>query len=162
MFTLQLGEATIMNRKGLCPVVASIILIMVTVAVAIAVATWMGAIVFTFIKEREPEPIITDIYDPRNSTLKQAYAICLEELERQNYAVYEAKFERKVWVKTETFNDFLELLVEHNKTVVFADSPKGRGWFFWNRVGPFKAYIWFNDELPSGETIAIYYELGES
>jgi flagellin-like protein len=33
------------SRKGLSPVVASIILIAVTVAVSIAVATWMGALV---------------------------------------------------------------------------------------------------------------------
>ena len=36
------------SRKGLSPVVASIILIAVTVAVSIAVAAWMGALTFSF------------------------------------------------------------------------------------------------------------------
>jgi flagellin-like protein len=36
------------SKKGLSPVVASIILIAVTVAVSIAVAAWMGALTFTF------------------------------------------------------------------------------------------------------------------
>jgi flagellin-like protein len=41
------------NKKGLSPVVASIILIAVTVAVSIAVAAWMGALTFTFMGTEE-------------------------------------------------------------------------------------------------------------
>jgi len=147
------------DKKGLSPVIAAIILILVTVVVAVAVVAWMGALTFTFMKEREPEPIITDIYDPRNSTLRQAYNNCLEELTRQNYTLYEAEFDKEIWLEAETFSDFLDLLRDYNKTVVFHDSPKGRGWLFWNRVAPFKAYIWFNEDLPDKEIITIYYKL---
>lgn len=41
------------SKKGLSPVVASIILIAVTVAVSIAVAAWMGALTFTFMRTEE-------------------------------------------------------------------------------------------------------------
>ncbi len=41
------------NKKGLSPVVASIILIAVTVAVSIAVAAWMGALSFSFMSSGE-------------------------------------------------------------------------------------------------------------
>ena len=43
-----------MNRRGLSPVVATIILIAVTVAVSIAVAVWMGALTFTFMQPKNP------------------------------------------------------------------------------------------------------------
>jgi flagellin-like protein len=41
------------SRKGLSPVIASIILIAVTVAVSIAVAAWMGALSFSFMNNGE-------------------------------------------------------------------------------------------------------------
>ena len=44
---------TLKNRRGLSPVVASIILIAVTVAVSIAVAAWMGALSFSFMGNGE-------------------------------------------------------------------------------------------------------------
>ena len=37
-----------LNKKGLSPVIAAIILVAVTVALAIGVATWMGALTFGF------------------------------------------------------------------------------------------------------------------
>lgn len=42
------GGETLLNKKALSPVVATIILIAVTVAVSIAVAAWMGALTFQF------------------------------------------------------------------------------------------------------------------
>ena len=99
-----------------------------------------------------------DIYNPSNSTLDEAYKNCIEELERLTYTIYEAEFDKKIWVEQETFLDFLEATKQSNVTTLFADSPKGRGWLFWNRVGPFKAWIWFTEKI-DGETVTVYYEL---
>ena len=145
-----------MSNRTVSPVFAAIILIAVTVAVSIAVAAFLGSITFSFMRELEA---VSDIYDPRNSTLNEAYGNCIKELEQLNYTVLDAEFQKEVWIETETFVDFVGLLEKYNVTIVFVDSPKGRGWLFWNRVGPFTAYIWFNHDLPSGESVTIYYEL---
>jgi len=148
-----------MNNKGLSPVLAAIILIAVTVAVSIAVGLWMkslGIVLFKDIYRKEP---VLDIYNPENSTLRQAYDNCLDELRQQNYTLYAARFQRKVWIKAENFTEFLGLLKEYNNSIVFHDSPKGRGWFLGTRRAPFIGYIWFNEELPDKTIITIYYKL---
>jgi len=104
------------------------------------------------------KPTCNDIYDPRNSTLDEAYENCINELKELNYTIYEAEFDKKIWVEKQTLLDFLEATEQSNATTIFADSPKGRGWFFWNRVGPFKAWIWFPQKI-DGETVTVYYEL---
>ena len=143
-----------MNSKGLSSVVGAIILIAVFVVFAVAIAVWVGSISASFLWfEKEP---VLDIYDPDNSTLREAYDNCIGELERRNYTLYEAQFKMEVWLKAECFNDFLDLLENYNKTIVFHDSPKGRGWFGMN---PSQAFIWFNDELPDKSIITIYYFL---
>jgi len=144
-----------MNNKGLSPVLAAIILIAVTVAVSILLAYWLDGIQVTWI---QIEPVL-DIYNPENSTLRQAYDNCLDELRRQNYTIYAARFQRDVWFKAENFSEFLRLLKEYNSSIVFHDSPKGRGWLFGIRCAPFRAYIWFNEELPDKTIITIYYKL---
>jgi len=146
-----------MNNKCVSPVLAAIILIAITVAISITVAFWFEALNISFIRRKRQTYL--DIYDPKNSTLDEAYDNCLRELEHLNYTIYNAKFQRQVWFKTQNFTDFLKLVEEYSINTIFVDSPKGRGWFLGTRMAPFKAYIWFNNKLPNGETITIYYEL---
>lgn len=97
-----------------------------------------------------------DIYNPENSSLWGAYNNCVEELRRQNFTLYEAQFEMRVWMRAETFTEFLDLLRQYNKTMVFHDSPKNRGFL---GIGNTQAFIWFKDELPDESVITIYYFL---
>jgi len=144
------------SNQAIGQVLAAIILIALTVVVSIAVAAFMGSLTFTFLKIERGT--FNDVYDPRNSTLDEAYSKCLDELQRLNYTVYNAKFQRNVWIKTENFTALLKLANENDANVLFADSPKGRGNFFGIKTAPFKAYIWFNSEV-DGETVVVYYEL---
>jgi flagellin-like protein len=59
-----------MNRKGLSPVVASIILIAVTVAVSIAVAAWLGALTFNFTNKpnEQVSPVSVNVEFSRTGT----------------------------------------------------------------------------------------------
>jgi|GEM_PF-1513025 flagellin-like protein len=65
-----------LNRKGLSPVVASIILIAVTVAISLAVAVWMGALTFEFMPPAQ-QVTITNVQflDINNNVLPNESAI---------------------------------------------------------------------------------------
>lgn len=69
------GKEMSENKKGMSPVVTSIILIAVTVAVSIAVAAWMGALTFSFMKHENENMAIIGVKfngasgNPSNSIL---------------------------------------------------------------------------------------------
>lgn len=148
------------NNSSLGSLIATIILIALIIVAVIGLIALAIKVAPIFRVRVEPV-IYEDVYDPRNSTLQEAYDNCIAELEQLNYTIYNAAFRKEVWVKAENFSVFLELASEYDAPIIFVDAPKGRGWILGHRTSPFKAYIWFNEKLPNDETITIYYQLHE-
>lgn len=108
---------------------------------------------------RSKKPIVPDIYNPNNSTVKQAYNQCIRTLEQSGYRLIEGEFEKQLWISASNFSDFLDFTTDHNVSTVFVDAPALRGMWLWTYpIIPEMAFIYYHIEL-NGDTVTVYYAL---